>query len=145
MCACYLEDPLHISLILRPGPRDRDASYVWCPQNYDEPRIETGVDCVGAKVSVEFLMDRTADVVALFGVQREDYAYAPRHSGLRLCGYKGHWRESAEYAVGLIAAGKLRLAPLVTHCLPLERYDEGVDLLEAREAIKICFMPWSGR
>jgi threonine dehydrogenase-like Zn-dependent dehydrogenase len=108
----------------------------------DAPRLETAVDCVGAKASVESLMDRTSDVVALFGVQREDYTFAVRHYTLRLCGYKGHSRESAEYAVGLIEAGKLDLAPLVTHVLPLERYGEGIDLLEARQAIKICFKPW---
>jgi len=106
------------------------------------PRLETAVDCVGAKSSVEFLMDRTRDAVALFGVQREDYTFAPRHYTLRLCGYKGHHRESAEYAVRLIEAGKLDLAPLVTHRLPLERYNEGIKLLEDRQAIKVCFLPW---
>jgi threonine dehydrogenase-like Zn-dependent dehydrogenase len=106
------------------------------------PRLETAVDCVGAKSSVEFLMDRTRDAVALFGVQREDYTFAPRHYTLRLCGYKGHHRESAEYAVRLIEAGKLDLAPLVTHQLPLERYNEGIKLLEDRQAIKVCFLPW---
>jgi len=87
-------------------------------------------------------MDATEDVVALFGVQREDYTYAPRHGRLRLCGYKGHSRESAEYAVGLIEQVKLNLAPLVTHNLPLERYDEGMALLESRRAIKVCYWPW---
>ncbi|MCX5660882.1 MAG: alcohol dehydrogenase catalytic domain-containing protein [Planctomycetota bacterium] len=105
-------------------------------------RLDSAVDCVGARSSVAFLMDRTIDTLALFGVQREDYTYAPRHGGLRLCGYKGHFRASAEYAVELIAAGKLNLAPLVTHRLPLSRYGEGVDLLEARKAIKVCFLPW---
>ena len=42
----------------------------------------------------------------------------------------------------LIERGKLDLAPLVTHDLPLERYDEGMALLEARQAIKICYWPW---
>jgi threonine dehydrogenase-like Zn-dependent dehydrogenase len=107
-------------------------------------RLETAVDCVGSKAAVEFMMDHTTDVVALFGVQREDYTYAVgRHGGLRLCGYKGHWRESAEYAVGLMAEGKLDLAPLVTHSLPLERYGEGIELLDARQAIKVCFLPWA--
>ena len=106
------------------------------------PRLESAVDCVGAKTTVEFLMDRTADVVALFGVQREDYVYQPRHHSIRLCGYKGHSRESAEYAVDLVRKGRLDLAPLVTHRLPLERYAEGIDLLEAQKAIKVCFLPW---
>lgn len=113
------------------------------PARPKPPRLESAVDCVGYKASVEFLMDRTQDALALFGVQREDYTFSPRHfSGLRLCGYKGHSRESADYALGLIRRGKLDLAPLVTHKLPLERYAEGVDLLEKREAVKVCFLPW---
>jgi len=106
------------------------------------PRLESAVDCVGAKATVEFLMDQTSDVVALFGVQREDYIFRPRHYSLRLCGYKGHSRESAEYAVELISKGALDLAPLVTHRLPLEQYAEGIDLLETQKAIKVCFLPW---
>ena len=106
------------------------------------PRLESAVDCVGAKTTVEFLMDRTADVVALFGVQRQDYVYQPRHHHVRLCGDKGHSRESAEYAVDLVRKGLLNLAPLVTHRMPLERYAEAVDLLETQQAIKVCFLPW---
>ena len=106
------------------------------------PKFQSAIDCVGAKTSVEWLMDRTTDVLALFGVQREPYLYAPRHNRLRLCGYPGHSRQAAEYAVGLIAEGKLDLAPLITHHLPLEKYAEGIDLLEQQQAIKVCFWPW---
>ncbi|MBU0607252.1 MAG: alcohol dehydrogenase catalytic domain-containing protein [Armatimonadetes bacterium] len=105
-------------------------------------RLQTTVDCVGAKQTVEYSLDVTDDVVALFGVQREDYTYKLGRGGVTLCGYKGHFRESAEYAVDLIEQGKLNLAPLVTHDLPLERYGEGIALLEERKAIKICYWPW---
>jgi threonine dehydrogenase-like Zn-dependent dehydrogenase len=89
-------------------------------------------------------MDRTRDTVALFGVQREDYTYRPSHYlGLRLCGYPGHSRAAAEYAVALLEAGKLDLQALVTHTMPLEQYDVAVDLLESQEAIKVCFDPWA--
>ena len=115
------------------------------PARPARPTLDVSVDCVGFESSVAFLMDRTADIVALFGVQREPYTYAPRHSGLTVFGYKGHSRASAEYAVALIAAGKLDLQPLVTHRLPLERYAEGIDLLEQRKAIKVCFLPWDGQ
>jgi threonine dehydrogenase-like Zn-dependent dehydrogenase len=108
----------------------------------DGLRVDSAVDCVGFKQTVEFTMDHTADAVALFGVQREDFTYAPRHASVRLCGYKGHSREAAEYAVGLIRQGQLNLAPLVTHNLPLERYAEGTALLEQRQAIKVCYWPW---
>ncbi len=106
------------------------------------PKIDCTIDCVGARRSVEYAMDRTHETVALFGVQREEYTFAIRHySRLCLVGYPGHSREAAEYAVGLITEGKLKLAPLVTHHLPLERYGEGIDLLESQQAIKICFHP----
>ena len=108
-----------------------------------KPRIYAAIDCVGAKASVEFLLDRVVYAVALFGVQREDYTFAPRHNSvLRLCGYPGHGRAAAEYALGLIKSKKLDLSRLVTHTFPLERYGEAIDLLEAREAVKICFTPW---
>jgi threonine dehydrogenase-like Zn-dependent dehydrogenase len=108
----------------------------------EDLRVQSSIDCVGAKSSVEYLMDRTQDVLGLFGVQRENYTYAPRHNMLTICGYKGHSRESAKYAVELIRKGHLKLAPLVSHRLPLERYGEGIDLLERQEATKVCFLPW---
>jgi threonine dehydrogenase-like Zn-dependent dehydrogenase len=105
--------------------------------------IQCAVDCVGARRTVEWLMDRTKETVALFGVQREEYTFAPRHySNLRLCGYPGHSRAAAEYAVRLIEVGKLNLAPLVSVHLPLEEYGRGIEMLEKQEAIKICFRPW---
>jgi threonine dehydrogenase-like Zn-dependent dehydrogenase len=105
-------------------------------------RLQTSVDCHGGKKPVEWLMDHTGDAVGLFGVQREDYVYSMSRVGLTILGYKGHFRESAEYAVRLIEAGKLDLAPLVTHVLPLERYGEGIDLLEQQKAVKVMFRPW---
>jgi threonine dehydrogenase-like Zn-dependent dehydrogenase len=121
----------------------RDDLTELLPTRPGKTALETSVDCIGAKASVEYLMDRTSDVVALFGVQRETYDFQVRHYSLRLCGYKGHARESAEYAVNLIAAGKLNLAPLVTHELPLERYSEAIQLLKNQQAIKVCFLPWA--
>lgn len=121
-------------------PRSAPETY---PARPKSPALGCMIDCVGARASVEWAMDHTLETVALFGVQREDYTFAPRHYGhLRLCGYPGHSRAAAEYAVGLMANGLLDLAPLVTHTLPLSRYGEGIDLLERQEAIKVCFRPW---
>jgi threonine dehydrogenase-like Zn-dependent dehydrogenase len=116
-----------------------------CPVRPSRPKVDTGIDCVGAKRSVEWLMDRTLDTVALFGVQREEYIFAPRHyhPALRLCGYPGHSRQAAEYAVGLMGSGGLDLGILITHEMPLAEYNSGIDLLEQQKAIKICFTPWA--
>jgi threonine dehydrogenase-like Zn-dependent dehydrogenase len=140
-----------------PAPARRTFAAGWCvedahdpasdlsavyPARPGAPALDVIVDCVGAKRSVEWAMDHARERVALFGVQREDYTYAPRHyGGLSLIGYPGHSRGAAEHAVGLIGAGKLDLAALITHTMPLAEYRRGVDLLERQEAIKVLFVP----
>lgn len=107
--------------------------------------FDCAVDCVGYRDSVRYVMDHTRDFVALFGVQREDYVYGAVHArgpGLKLCGYPGHYKDAARYALGRVLEGKLDLAALVTHTLPLESYDHAVRLLKAQEALKVCFLPW---
>lgn len=105
--------------------------------------LDAAIDCTGLKVSIEYLMDRTQEAVAIFGVLREDVVFAARHWGrLALLGYGAHNRQAAERALALVRAGRLQLAPLVGHTLPFTRYDEGIALLRAKEALKICFLPW---
>jgi threonine dehydrogenase-like Zn-dependent dehydrogenase len=106
--------------------------------------LDAALDCTGLKASIEFLMDRTAETVAIFGVLRETVEFQPRHWGryFALLGYGTHYREAAERALRLVAAGQLDLSPLVTHTLPFARYAEGVELLRAKEAIKVCYLPW---
>lgn len=112
------------------------------PLRHVRPVLDVIVDCVGAKRSVEWAMDHASSRVALFGVQREDYTYAPRHyGGLSLIGYPGHSRDAAAYAVSLIADGRLDLVPLITHTMPLADYQRGIDLLEEQQAIKVLFVP----
>lgn len=106
--------------------------------------LDAAIDCTGLKVSIEFLMDRTREAVAVFGVLRERVEFGTEHyfGGLALLGYRSHAREAAEQALRLVVEGQLELAPLVTHTLPFSRYLEGVALLRAKEAIKVCFRPW---
>ena len=44
-------------------------------------------------------------------------------------------------AFWLLAAGKVEVARLITHRLPLERLAEGVDLMRRREALKVYVTP----
>ena len=129
LSACYdPRDDLSGALPARPQP----------------PALDCAIDCVGARSAIEFLLDHTAEIVALFGVQREPVSFLPKHwSKLRLCGYPGHSRAAADYAVGLLTTRQLDLLPLVSVQLPLTRYNEGIDLLERQAAIKVCFRPWA--
>lgn len=37
----------------------------------------------------------------------------------------------------------MALEPLVTATLPLSRYADGVEMLRAKRARKVCFLPWA--
>jgi len=115
------------------------------PASREKDALDDAIDLTGAPAAIEFLMDRTRRCVTLFGVLREDVRFTTRHlfgPGLLLMGYGDHNRTAAETALRLIIEGKLRLAPLITHTLPLTRYAEGVESLRRKAAIKILFDPW---
>jgi threonine dehydrogenase-like Zn-dependent dehydrogenase len=109
----------------------------------DVGSVDLSIDCTGNRQAVELLLRQTRSVVALFGVLREDvrFGFANWCSGLHLLGYGQQNLGAAERALAHIVSGRLQLAPLVTHTLPLENYLDGVELLRRREAIKICFIP----
>lgn len=116
------------------------------PASRAEAALDVAIDLTGVPAAIEFLMDRTRGCVTLFGVLREDVRFSPRHlfgPGLTLAGYGEHNRAAAETALGFITAGKLDLAPLITHTLPLTRYAEAVELLRTKAAIKVLFDPWA--
>lgn len=108
--------------------------------------LDDAIDCTGLPASISFLMDRTQRCVTIFGVLREDVAFAPRHlwgPGVTLMGYGDHNRAAGVTALKFIRQGKLDLAPLTTKTLPFTRYAEGVELLKTKQAIKILFDPWA--
>ena len=113
------------------------------PNRFAEESLDAAIDTTGLKISIEYLMQRTRETVAIFGVLREEIRFGPDQwwGDFALLGYNHHYREAAERALDLILNGRLDLAALVTHTLPLSHYAEGVELLRKKEAIKILFLP----
>lgn len=114
------------------------------PGRRSDAALDAAVDCTGLKVSIEYLMARTRQAVAIFGVLRETVDFKAEYwaSGFTLMGYEPHNRSAADRALRLILNDRLDLVPLATHTLPFTRYAEGVDLLRSKEALKIRFLPW---
>ena len=112
---------------------------------FSEGALGVAIDCTGLPAAVSFLMDRTRDVLSLFGVLRENVPFGFHHwrRGLTLIGGPRHTREAAQRALGLINAGRLSLEPLVSVTLPFSQYAHGVDLLRRKKAVKVCFDPWA--
>lgn len=46
-----------------------------------------------------------------------------------------------EHCLQLVSAGKVRVAPLITHVLPLSSMEEALDLIHARRAVKVILKP----
>ena len=119
------------------------AARTLAPDEAPSAPFDLAIDCTGLKISIEALMDRTSDAVAIFGVLREEVVYRARHRKLALLGYPGHFKAAAERALAHVVSGALRLQPLVTTSLPLRRYAEGVELLRCKRAVKVCYLPWA--
>ena len=122
---------------------DPKQADVFSHDRFGPEAIDLAVDCTGLKVSIEYLMQRTRHVVAVFGVLRDEvnFGFKDWCRGLHLIGYGSHNQAAAETALARIVEGDLKLAPLITKTLPLERYAEGVALLREQKAIKVCFIP----
>lgn len=110
---------------------------------FSDQSLDAAIDTTGLKVSIEYLMARTRETVAIFGVLREKLIFGPEQwwGNFALLGYNSHYREAAERALQLILDDKLDLSVLVTHTLPMSRYAEGVDLLRQKQAIKVLYTP----
>lgn len=115
------------------------------PESRQNGALDDAIDLTGVPAAIEFLMDRTRRCVTLFGVLRDEVRFSAKHlfgPGLILSGYGNHNREAAETVLRFIIEGRLNLQPLISQTLPFTRYAEAVDLLRAKQAIKILFDPW---
>lgn len=103
--------------------------------------LDLSLDCTGLAPAVEFLMHRTRELVALFGVLREDVRFGFKHwaNALHLLGYGPQTREAGERALGHILAGDLDLSVLISETMPIENYLDAIELLKSKRAIKVMF------
>lgn len=69
-----------------------------------------------------------------------DYALLTARE-IGLIGTFGHRWESWESALRLIADGKVRTAPLITHRFPLDEWEEAFRVAESQEGIKVLLYP----
>lgn len=114
-------------------------------------RADVVIECVGSPAAWERAVRLAAPgaTVLLFGG-------CPAGSTAALDTYAVHYEEvdvrgafhysprDVREALDLLAAGTVRVEPLITHRLPLSRLSEALDLVIRREAIKVAVVPGSG-
>ena len=107
----------------------------------EERPFEASVDCSGASAGLQLALDHTEGRIAIFGVPHGEITYGLRHWGRSLLSGTTPAGEDTQQALDLWRAGTLNTEALVTHRLPFEHYADGIELLIAREAIKVAFSP----
>ncbi len=105
-------------------------------------------DCVGGAraLASALAVSREGGSVILFAHAREGEAAGFelntlfKHERRVLGTYSGGLAEQAT-VFDLLRNGRLDPAPLVTHRMPLDRFNEAVDLCRSHQALKILFVP----
>ena len=145
ICLDPLDTRRELALSLGATRVERPDVGLFPAEREGDQAFDLAIDLTGLPVSIEFLMDRSAELVAIFGVLRKEVRFGFRHlfgPGLTLMGYGDHNRQAAERALRLVLDGKLKLDALVTESMGFDRYAEGVEMLRRKEAIKILYLPW---
>ena len=106
-------------------------------------QLDVAVDCIGVAPSVIGLMRITREQVVVFGVPHGEIRFGMEAwgKGLRLEGCGPRVAEGARYAAHVLGTGQVKVDRFIEHILPLERYDEGVQMLIDKQAIKVAFDP----
>lgn len=104
--------------------------------------LELTVDCSGISAGLQTALDYTTGSVSIFGVPHGDVKFTTRHWGRNLLsGAREPNEEDTEFVLELWRRGLLDTGSLVSARLPFARYVEGIEMLMAREAVKIGFYP----
>ncbi len=113
----------------------------------EESGADVIIECVGATETAQqaVALAGGGGRVMLFGV-------APRTAEISLSPYEIYRKEIAvtgsftnpfthARALALVSSGRLKVADLITHRLPLARVTDGIDLLESGAAMKVIIEP----
>ena len=111
--------------------------------------VATSFECAGPTSLIEFCLPFTRNGGRIVRVGL-DFGGAPlalnavnqmTFRNISLIGHNGYNPQAWRYCADLLAAGILNCKDTITHVLPLEAYDRGVELMLKREAIKVVFHP----
>jgi len=104
--------------------------------------LRASVDCSGISAGLQTALDYTAGSIAIFGVPHGDIKFGTRHWGRNLLSEThGPKEEDTDFVLDLWERDLLNTAPLVTVKLPFDRYVEGIEMLMAKQAVKVGFYP----
>ncbi|MBI3464350.1 MAG: alcohol dehydrogenase catalytic domain-containing protein [Planctomycetes bacterium] len=108
--------------------------------------IDLALECAGAAASARSCLDSLRPLgrytqVGHFGKTVELNFDHVAFKQLQVRGSVGYTADTWSRTLRILQHGRLPIAEIVTHRLPLERWREGFDLCERKEALKVLLLP----
>jgi threonine 3-dehydrogenase len=122
--------------VLQPG------SEAW--NRLPEDEFSLAIDCSGSPKGIESVLEHTAGRLVIFSVPSGPVLLptATRRQATSIHYTRTPNGRTSRFARNLLVSGQVNVKPLLTHELPLERFDEGIALMQRKEAIKVTFTLW---
>lgn len=114
-------------------------------------RVDVAIECAGEDAAVDAAIEivRPGGRVVLVGIpssERTSFAASvARRKGLTLVLCRRMRPDDLGRAIELVAAGRIDVAPLITHRYPLAEVGEAFRALEDRRGLKVVVEPGTGR
>ncbi|HET7769715.1 MAG TPA: zinc-binding dehydrogenase, partial [Chloroflexota bacterium] len=117
------------------NPRSKE----WADLRGDE--FTLAVDCSGVPVALEGALEHTTGRLVIFSVPEGDFRVpqSNRRRGTTIEYTRSARGRPGKYARHLLASGQVDVKPLLTHDVKIEEFDQGLELLRSRQAIKVTF------
>lgn len=117
----------------------------WATLRHDEFTVT--VDCSGVPAAIEGDLEHTAGRLIIFSVPEGDFRVpmVARRNATSIEYTRTPAGRPGKYARHLLLSGQVKVKPLLTHELPIEQFDRGVELLRQREALKVTFYMGDGQ
>jgi threonine dehydrogenase-like Zn-dependent dehydrogenase len=130
---CELAVQLGADRAIQPGSKE------WSDLKDNEFTI--AVDCSGVPAAIEGDLDHTAGRVIIFSVPEKDFRvpHTSRLRGTTIEYTRTPAGRPSKYSRQLLVSGQVNVKPLLTHELPIEQFEQGLDLLRRKDAIKVSF------
>lgn len=130
-------DRCELALQLGADRAVNSRSKEWADLREDE--FTVAVDCSGVPAAIQGDLEHTAGRLIIFSVPEADFR-VPRAARRTTIEYtRTPAGRPARYARHLLTSCQVNVAPLLTHEVKIEEFDQGLELLRSRQAIKVTF------
>ena len=133
---CEIASRLGADRVIQPGTDE------WNTLPEDEFTIS--IDCSGSPRAIESALEHTAGKMVIFSVPSGSFVTptATRRTGTTIQYTRTPNGRTSRFARNLLVSGQVNVKPLLTHELPIQRFDRGIELMQKKEAIKVSFTLW---